>query len=404
MLNILARRADAAADVAALSYADQMELVRRAEAHHILPVVKARLATGSLPAALAARLKQAALETEAVNLGRLVQLETVLKGLHDAGIEVVALKGLHLALRVYPEAVQRTMGDFDLLVRPAEIPAAQRALANLGYRPSLETAVEMAMTLRRHIPPYLREHWPTVELHWSIVEPGHPFKVDMTGAWQRSEQTWVSGIPVRVFTPADLLLHLCLHAAYDHYLHMGLRPLADIQAVVEHESSGLDWMSLVRLAQEAGATRPTALMLRLVRDLLDVQVPETVFARLGAPDFDAELYQTIVDMLFSEHEAKPTITPDLAEVMQGTGPVQTVRRVLSRIFLSPQVMAMIYPVNPNSPRVLLYYPVRLGYLIRTYSRVLASRLRGDPETRRKAAEQTRRNEAEARLMHWLEDR
>src|SRR5204863_6393847 len=50
-------------------------------------------------------------------------------------VDVLPLKGLHLAHRVYPSPSLRDMGDLDLLVRRGALPDADAALRRLGYVP-----------------------------------------------------------------------------------------------------------------------------------------------------------------------------------------------------------------------------------------------------------------------------
>ncbi len=62
-------------------------------------------------------------------------LATVLRVLHEAGIETLVLKGVALALRYYPHIGLRPMNDFDVLVPTDKMAAALDALRAKGWTP-----------------------------------------------------------------------------------------------------------------------------------------------------------------------------------------------------------------------------------------------------------------------------
>ena len=95
-------------------------------------------------------------------------------------IEVIPLKGLHLAHRVYPSPGLRDMGDLDLLVRRSRLREADAALKQLGYLPDHDpenvdggslSAVE-----------YWRDESMPVHLHWHVSNASLPhfmYRVDV---------------------------------------------------------------------------------------------------------------------------------------------------------------------------------------------------------------------------------
>lgn len=407
LLACLGRNESSSTTLTALTISEQENLLSLAESHHILPLLDSRLLMSGLrdklPAHLAANLKTAALETKAINLGRLVQLETILKAFAAVKIDAILLKGLQLALFIYDQPTERTMGDFDLLLHPDDLPAAQRVMSSLQYQPSRSYDIDFTMQMNKHMPPYKRPNWPTVELHWNLEDPQNPLNLDMTGIWERSEHLEKAGASARVLSIPDLIQHLSIHAVNHHHLHTGLRPLVDLQAVLEKHGDMLDWEALASIAHAAHTTRPTSLMLRLVRDLLGTPVPEQAFALLQTSPMDQGLYQAAQQMVCIVPEYTPEVTPDLAKLFNHPNLFQKIHIILRRIFLSPRVMATIYPVRPDSPMILLYYAQRFFYLLKTYSRVLYVRLRRSPEVIVQVEQQSFRSEMEKELSQWLQD-
>jgi len=51
--------------------------------------------------------------------------------------------------------------------------------------------------------------------------------------WQRVQTVTLDGIPYPILTPEDLLLHLCVHASYQHQFAFDLRSLWDIRQLCQ---------------------------------------------------------------------------------------------------------------------------------------------------------------------------
>ena len=131
--------------------------------------------------------------------------------LRSAGVEPVLVKGWAIG-RLYPEPGLRPYGDIDLVVRPQEHDAAQRALIHTG-------------TPR-----------PPVDLH-----NGFPDLNDrpLDELYRRSQVLPLGDVRVRVPGPEDHLRILCLHL-----LRHGARRallLCDIAVALEHIPADFDW-------------------------------------------------------------------------------------------------------------------------------------------------------------------
>ena len=102
---------------------DRCELARRERVGPLLydAVRKKHL----LPAEVETALRQSYYLTAACNLRLFAALDQALRALAARGIEVIVLKGAALAQTVYPSVALRPMGDLDVLVRPASVPAAR---------------------------------------------------------------------------------------------------------------------------------------------------------------------------------------------------------------------------------------------------------------------------------------
>lgn len=62
------------------------------------------------------------------------ELDAALAILASAGVAATVIKGMHTARAFFPEPGARPMTDIDLVIDPADVPAAEAALAAAGYR------------------------------------------------------------------------------------------------------------------------------------------------------------------------------------------------------------------------------------------------------------------------------
>lgn len=142
--------------------------------------------------------------------------------LDGAGIPVVALKGPHLAERLYGDAGMRISNDIDLLVAPEHFHTAAGVLGRLGYRsvrarrwvgdlPLFEGSLRAS------------EDWkPPVDLHWRLHWYDEPFSRDFVLRSAPDTQGMLTPEPLDEF--AALSLFWCRDGL------SGLRHAADIAA------------------------------------------------------------------------------------------------------------------------------------------------------------------------------
>lgn len=86
-----------------------------------------------LPQSDGALLREEARSQIAIAAVRQRELPVVLEALHREGVDVVLIKGAHLAGSVYAEPCLRPRADTDLLIRAWERDRAVAALAGIGY-------------------------------------------------------------------------------------------------------------------------------------------------------------------------------------------------------------------------------------------------------------------------------
>ena len=349
----------------------------------------------ALPGELAEKLKQAFLENAARNMRLYQELGKLLLRLQGQDIDVIALKGAHLAEAVYDNIGLRAMGDVDLLVRKDDLLRVEQELLALGYKP--DDCNRVIAQSNHHFHYTLPKNGLHVEIHWVLVESGLPFQVDVEGLWNRAQSVTLAQVSALALSPADLLLHLCLHTA-KHTYNMRIRMLCDIGEVVRRYGTGLDWQEIGTRAWQWGITHAVYVFLRLAQELLEVAVPVDWLASLEPAGID-ERYLVLAhqQILATRMDGSAAQSAQAARLWGPKGLGNKIVIICNSLLPSRESMAIMYPAPANSWRIYLYYPVRIKDVLARHGAMLWRLARGDPKTRASAE---RTNQVTA-LRDWL---
>lgn len=140
-------------------------------------------------------------------------LEPVLAEFAAAGIEMVALKGLALAARYYPNPALRPTGDADVWVpRERATEAIDRLLA-AGWRPAHGRGRERLIgedRVLRHGWEFYDARGACIDLHWRVSSlPGPP---EWEAMLREQAEPWeVGGVTLKTLGATHHFYHVCLH-------------------------------------------------------------------------------------------------------------------------------------------------------------------------------------------------
>jgi hypothetical protein len=223
---------------------------------------------------------------------------------------------------------------------------------------------------RHHLPPFTMDGVTTIELHWDVTSPlPNGERIDVAGMWQRMIPARIAGVDVHVLSPEDLLLHLCIHAAYGHRCNVSARASCDIAAVIQRYE--IDWPRVVERAVGWRVAAGTYIALRLARELLEAPVPSNVLASLEPANFDENLLTAAL--------REPVEVPPIAVVKyrMKRGFVRKIALVKERVFVSREAIADEYNLGRSSFRVYAWYAVRAKDLFKRYWRAVLGRHESD---------------------------
>lgn len=378
------------------------ELVVLADKQRVTPLLyyhlKSHDLTEILPAPIMTGLYTAFRKNAIRNLKIYHEMAQLLKMLQANNIPAIVLKGAYLAQAVYQNLALRFMVDYDIMVQEADLPAAIEIVTALGYRAADPVRLESKAVLH-HLPPFFKDNGTAyLEIHWTITQPNRPYTIEKVDElWTRAQPFRLAGVEALTLCPEDLLLHLCAHAAYHHLFKMGIRPLYDVAQTVAHFQAELDWDVVCQRSIEWGWSRGVYLTLHLSNTLLGAAIPPHVLERLKPAEVSPQLIEIAKAYLFmsDDEELDDTISNNFIR-MVGTRPLKDKAGLLiKRFFISRQELANAYGVPLDSPRLYLYYPVRLADFMMNSSQQVWHYLSEKPEFKRDTDQRNR-------LVNWME--
>jgi hypothetical protein len=360
---------------------DWLALLQQAGRYFLGPLLYQRLirerpAQSLVPSETEQTLQQVYYWTLKKNMLAYHLLGQVLARLQAAGVRVLLLKGAYLAEQVYGDIGLRPMGDLDLLVSPQDLQLSLDLLREMGFTSHRPYFAEADGALHFHAPAMIKDEV-AIELHWNLVVPSSPVQIDIQGLWNRAQPITLEDGQAWALAPEDLLLYLCIHAAYGHQFREQLRSLVDIAEVIRHFRQILPWETMADTAARWGAGRGVYLCLVLVAELLGVDVlPSALLAALKPADWTPQTLDWARWHLLGGQEPEPN--SKFLQVMNTDLSLKERFQALRRgLFPSRPEMAQRYGFSPDSWQITIRYPAHLASRIRLYFGHFLRRLRGD---------------------------
>ena len=358
-------RAVAPASIAALDAADWEQIMIMVRQHRLGPMLHWRLTKDrrELPIPEAVSAKLAANFKKSAIRALVMQREMLLthRILDSAAIPYVGLKGAYLAFHAYPHPALRPLRDLDILVPKEMALQAYRVLLEGGLvrLPNAMGDVEASSQVSQHLPPLRSQSGKAqIELHNRLFRPGSDALTDLSEdpqLWQRVIRRDIAGESIAFLSTTDLLLHLIVHAVYDHQFDNGPLILSDLACLLD--THRIDWPLFWRLAEARGLTRGCQLALGMTERYFGAQpIDWSGSVRIEATSLEAALAAA---SLLTLRNAESGIFVNLFSVPDPrAGYLAKLRAMLNNAFLSRTELAARYPVAADSPWIYIYYPVR----------------------------------------------
>ena len=229
---------------------DWTEVVRNLIERGVGPLFFAKLPkltnSALIPDVSKDQLKQAYYRT----LSRGMVLQDVFRSVADAftvnGIQVVALKGVHLAEWLYGDIGLRQFSDIDLLINKENGERCLQILRDMGF---VQTGDEVSHMIAEqsgliHYPAMVLKEV-SVEIHIDLHHRQEPYDLDVKKIIQCAEALTINHARVHVLELYDLLIYLCIHLD-KHFKggHVQFTSFCDITNLIDVKHPDMDWQKL----------------------------------------------------------------------------------------------------------------------------------------------------------------
>jgi len=268
------RRATAAVErfLSAGAATPDLEVLQR---HRLVAYAAARAPDGAtLPGG-----REAILHATAVHLQRKAALLPLVRAWRAAGIDVLAVKGFHLAEYVHASPAERPAHDVDLVV-PEEHAAAAVAIAERCGWSAHRRREDSLTNPHSHTSATLWREGVVVEVHRFVVHASTrraPVQRRLTAAaWRAARRVPFGDVDLHVPDPRDALIFgIVLNRAWsDDAWHLTARDYLDMRALADRD--GITRDEVLHRAGELGCRSTVALVLERCdpwRSRLDLEPP-----------------------------------------------------------------------------------------------------------------------------------
>jgi hypothetical protein len=264
--------------------------------------------------------------------------------LEQKGLRALPLKGAALATTLYDSVAERPMADVDILALD-DWETSVETLRAVGFEEV--GRADHAWVFKDHVLDVV------IELHHSLTSCPGFFPVDAAGLWSRRQ----SGAS-QVFPCAeDLLVHLALHACFQHGLVLSLIQWLDFRRLLERTPPNPE--RVLEIAGRAHAEFALRVSLEAARVVVGAPVPEVLGVAEHQPP---ALWELLEERLRNPLSLIQPAPPALFKVRFGLAAGR--RMELIRGTLAPRIPGSHESLWHRGPRAI----VRAGSLFRRWVR------------------------------------
>jgi len=258
------------------------------ESYRLVPRLYCNLRDQGVSDPLSGKLRGIYMRTWYQNQLRLHAMARPLWLLHEAGIPIMLLKGAALILQYYRDYGMRPMTDFDICVPGSRASAAIALLRANGFTPCWAPGDVLFHTIaypdRYSELEFVDAARHEFDVHWRLFPES--IAPDVSAPfWQDTVEMEALGTPTRALTPADQLLHVCVHGLVGGavgYEVSGVRWVMDVLTILRTSGDAVDWTRLLAQARRCGFILPLRAGLTYLQRKLDAPIPDGVLEQLRA--------------------------------------------------------------------------------------------------------------------------
>ena len=211
----------------------------------------------------------------------------ILELFNKNNIPVIVLKGLVIR-NYYPMPDLRTMCDADVIIHKEDLEKVRTLLLNEGFREEEDAGHHIAFF----------KFGFNLEVHWTLAN--ETFRKGQEcfqeHIWNDARKIQVDGVDTLALSLEDQALHFCAHMASHMAISgFGVRQLADLVLLVEHEGKNINWNNFIEKAKKSGLYKFSLGMFKVCNYLFNMEIPK----ELNDGNNDEEVIKLVVDDIFT---------------------------------------------------------------------------------------------------------
>lgn len=284
---------------------DWEEVFLKAHAHRLTPLLWFHLKQfkGKIPIQILQRIEtlyQENLKRSFFQTGELIKL---CKLFETFDIPVIPYKGPALAAQIYGDISLREFADLDLLIRWTDVHKARKLLLEHGFQMAVEIPDEKLNLYSRSECDQVFTRDATgvyLELHWAITPPYFCFNLTTEDLLNNAVDITLGGRKVKGFKAEELLLVLSVNGTKEIW-----RRLEWLCAIAEliKQNPNLDWERVQKESRKYKCERTLFVCLYLVRELLEVALPEDVNKKIESDKAIPPIADIAIESLFQKERS-----------------------------------------------------------------------------------------------------
>ena len=367
-----------------LCLSDWKSVLRQAIRHRVAPVLHRTLESQQfrsvVPEEILQRLKRTYLHTLATNTRRLNNLAALIDHLTKHNIEIMVLKGAHLAEAIYPSPGLRPMGDIDILIDEKDIDRTMHAISSMKNTEAF-----------KH---------PDLDIHTAL----HPNLSDLSltpGELRgRSVPLSIEGrSQTRALCPEDLFLFMILHLCLvDLFSTAGLRTLVDLREIVIQCSQVFNWHAFTSRATLWHVVKPVLVTLSLAEELIGLKVPLPPSFREKQKRIPASVLAYAREQMCTQAPYRRAFSPLFWNLWRADSLKSKLGSLKGLLIPSRTIISLQSHASPGSGRMYWSYWQRARRRIPFYAQATLNVVKGRPEMLDEMEEEERRHKVRKWLM------
>ena len=290
-------------------------------------------------------------------------------------IPFIPIKGILLAKILYPRVELREMLDIDLLMRYEDAGRIDKILKELKYFQTYSdpeiTSDILPLLANKKIRDYVdcvefRRAETNLEIHFKMLSSKIGSQIPPEEIWQNAVSQKIDGKEMLILSPIDQLINVASHAFY-HNLSFGLRPISEIDGIINFYSKAFNWDKFLDSIREHDLAGLTYIPLYLAKEFYSSDIPNEILEEMRKIVSNPllELSETLSQNFFSR--SKISLLHDNTLYFHIMGQKKWFLS-LYKIFIPPIEIIKLKTGKAKAGFLFVYlqYPLRFFRLLKTY--------------------------------------